>query len=133
MNKQQLKQVIKPMVKDCVYELLLEEGFLSGIISEVAKGLAGATLISEAQQPQPIPQPQPAPRTDFSTQKNQLMEAIGKGAYNDVNLFENTTPAPPTPKSAGPGSAMSGIDPNDRGIDISAIERLAGRNWKNLI
>lgn len=133
MNKQQLKQVIKPMVKDCVYELLLEEGFLSSIISEVAKGLTGATLINEAQQPQPTPQPQPAPRADFSTQKNQLMEAIGKGAYNDVNLFENTTPAPPAPKNAGPGSAMSGIDPNDRGIDISAIERLAGRNWKNLI
>ena len=133
MNKQQLKKVIKPMVKDCVYELLLEEGFLSSIISEVAKGLTGATLINETQQSQPTPQPQPTPRVDFSAQRNQLMEAIGKGAYNDVDLFENTAPAPPEPKSAGPGSPMSGIDPNDRGIDISAIEKLAGRNWKNLI
>jgi len=128
MNKQQLKKVIKPMVKDCVYELLLEEGFLSSIISEVAKGLTGATLINEAKQIEA--QSEPVPRIDHAAQKNQLMEAIGRSAYNDVNLFENTTPAAPEPSVGNP---MSGIDPNDRGVDISAIERLAGRNWKNLI
>ena len=124
MNKKQLKEAIKPMVKDCVYELLLEEGFLSSIISEVAKGLTGATLVTEAKQAPP------APRVDHTAQRNQLMDAIGRGAYNDVNLFENTTPSAPEPSVGNP---LSGIDPNDRGVDIGAIERLAGRNWKNLI
>ena len=130
MNKQELKRAIKPMVKDCVYELLLEEGFLSSLISEVAKGLSGATLIREVQHAQPEPEPAPPPKVDYAAQRSQLMDAIGKGSYNDVNLFENTTPAAPEPSK---GSPMSGIDPNDKGVDISAIEQLVGRNWKNLI
>ena len=50
MKKTELKQLIKPLVKECIHEVLLEEGLLSNVVSEVAKGLQG-NLVVEAQQP----------------------------------------------------------------------------------
>ena len=132
MKREELRRAIKPMVKDCVYELLLEEGFLSTLISEVAKGLSGATLITEGTAT-PTPQTpitEERTRPDYAEQKRDLMDAVGRNAYNGVDLFESTTPAAPTPQA---GSPMSGIDPSDRGVDISAIEKLVGGNWKNLV
>jgi len=131
MKREELRQAIKPMVKDCVYELLLEEGFLSTLISEVAKGLGGATLIAErAATPVPAPVTEERKRPDYTEQKRDLMEAVGRDAYSGVDLFEGTTPSAPAPQQGNP---MSGIDPSDRGVDISAIEKLVGGNWKNLV
>ena len=39
MKKADLKKVIKPLVKECIHEVLLEEGLLSNIVSEVAIGM----------------------------------------------------------------------------------------------
>ena len=44
MNKKELKQLIKPLVKECISEVLLQEGFLSTIISEVMVGTQAAVL-----------------------------------------------------------------------------------------
>jgi hypothetical protein len=132
MKKEELRRAIKPMVKDCVYELLLEEGFLSTLISEVAKGLGDAALITERTATPTPPAPITEERTppDYTEQKRDLMEAVGRDAYSGVDLFEGTTPSAPAPQQ---GSPMSGIDPSDRGVDISAIEKLVGRNWKSLV
>ena len=51
MKKDELKKLIKPLVKECIHEVLLEEGLLSSIVSEVAKGMQG-NLILEAPQKQ---------------------------------------------------------------------------------
>jgi len=131
MKREELRRAIKPMVKDCVYELLLEEGFLSTLISEVAKGLNGATLLTEgAKAPAPVVEEHQPIRPDYADQKRDLMEAVGRDAYSGVDLFEGTTPSAPAPQQ---GSPMSGIDPSDRGVDISAIEKLIGRDWKSLV
>ena len=37
MKKNDLKQLIKPLVKECIHEVLLEEGLLSNVVAEVAK------------------------------------------------------------------------------------------------
>ena len=50
MNKDELKKVLKPLVKQCINEVLLEEGLLSTVIAEVMKG-TGATRIVETKQP----------------------------------------------------------------------------------
>ncbi len=49
MKKSDLKKLIKPIVKECIAEMLLEEGMLSSLISEVLQG-TGAT-ITEAKLP----------------------------------------------------------------------------------
>ena len=52
MKKSQLKHVIKPIVKQCLNELLIEQGLLSNIISEVVKGI-------QPMHQQPTHQPMP--------------------------------------------------------------------------
>ena len=48
MKKSDLKQLIKPLVKECIHEVLLEEGLLSNVVSEVAKGLQTQSLVVES-------------------------------------------------------------------------------------
>ena len=48
MNKSDLKRTIKALVKECIHEVLLEEGLLSNLISEVVKGI-GVQPIVESQ------------------------------------------------------------------------------------
>ena len=45
MKKADLKQLIKPLVKECIQEVLLEEGLLSNIVAEVAKGMQGNLVV----------------------------------------------------------------------------------------
>jgi len=75
---------------------------ISGIIAEVVKGMTSAQPIVEAKQPQVDPVRERMQRNAFSKEqgsklqehRTKLMSAIGGDAYNGVNLFEGTTPAP---------------------------------------
>jgi len=123
MNKNELKKVLKPLIKECIKEVLFEEGgALSHIISEVALGLTGTTkkVVKEAPRQQYKKPKQDTRRVDvLKQQKKKLLEAIGKDAYGGVNIFEGTTPAPsPSNNNHGP---LSGTDPRDAGVDISNI------------
>ena len=51
MKKSDLKQLIKPLVKECIHEVLLEEGLLSNVVSEVAKGLQTTPLVERQELP----------------------------------------------------------------------------------
>ena len=86
MKKSELKKALKPIVKECVREMLVEEGFLSGIVSEVVKGLSTAPLVESRQAPS-TPEPQ-LQRSNESREK--LIQAIGRDAYNGADLFEGT-------------------------------------------
>jgi hypothetical protein len=51
MKKNELKRLIKPVVKECIHEVLLESGLLTNIVSEVAQGM-NANVIVETKQKQ---------------------------------------------------------------------------------
>ena len=68
---------LKSLVKECVREVMFEEGMISDLVSEIAGGFAKANLLEVNQSP------------------------------------------------------LTGIAPNDSGIDISAIPGM--NNWKHLI
>ena len=125
MKKSDLKNLIKPIVKECIQEALLEEGLLSNVVSEVVSGLQTAPVIRE-QVESPPPRPAPKPR-DYSQDRKKLLDALGKDAYNGVDLFEGTTPAPAQREQAA-GSVDLG-DPNDAGVDISSIMGNATKMW----
>ncbi len=64
-----------------------------------------------------------------------MMEAIGKDAYGGNDLFEGTKPLSSggTPgESPMPSSAVSGIAPNDAGVDISSLFSSMGSVWNKL-
>lgn len=136
MNKKDLKTLIKPLVKECIHEVLLEEGLLSNVVAEVAKGMQSAVIVET---PQPETRRAP-PQEDMSRKiheqkmqhRKKLMDAIGGDAYNGVNLFEGTDPISPyEAKEATPGSVDLG-NPRDAGVDISSLMGGASKMWKAL-
>ena len=140
MKKNQLKQLIKPIVKECIQEVLIEEGLLTEVVSQVTAGLTK----------QPIVENKPKKTKDnlfnedlqmqrksreankkLQEHRRKLLDSIGQGAYNGVDLFEGTEPMR---ESASPGASnrpnVLGEDPTDAGVDISSIMGNAGKIWQ---
>ena len=135
MNKNELKKILKPLIKDCIKEVIFEDGTLSGIISEVIQGTAGLSTISENKPQNKFMKEQSEANREKKRKKllenrKKMLDAIGKDSYNGVDLFEGTTPAPAaTSNGQGP---LSGVDPNDSGVDISSF--MGGSQlWKKVI
>tara|TARA_Y100001937_G_scaffold100336_1_gene137301 strand:- start:7037 stop:7450 length:414 start_codon:yes stop_codon:yes gene_type:complete len=134
MNKSDLKKLIKPIVKECINEVLLEEGVLSSVVSEVAIGLKGNTIV-ETRKQNTTNQVEIKKKNVEATKKLQehrrkMMDAIGNDAYNGVDLFEGTTPMSSQESAeAKPGSVDLG-NSNDAGVDISSIMGGASQIWK---
>jgi len=140
MKKQELQKILKPLIKECIKEVIFEEGVLSSLIKEVAVGIGSQQTIVETKVQEP--------EHDFSRQrvelqeeaqqamrekKRKLEESLGGGFEG---IFDNVDPI----KSAGsPGqktsnSPLSNYAPDDAGVDISGIMALGGgKNWKNMI
>ena len=138
MKKNELKKILKPLIKECIKEVIFEEGALSTIISEVMKGTSGSQRIVETstQQPKHDFAEQERKLQEAKERKRKLLDSIGREAYNGVNLFEGTTPAP-APKSGQGQGPLSDMAPNDPGVDISNIfsghsakiwQKLSGKN-----
>ena len=133
MKKAELKQLIKPLVKECIHEVLLEEGLLSNVVSEVAKGLQQNVIVESAPAPRKKRTPKPQ-RPAESTQKinkyrQSLMESIGKDAYNGVDLFEGTDPM--STQQPAQGHPDLG-NPQDAGVDIDSLMSKSTAIWQAL-
>ena len=120
MKKNELKKILKPLIKECVKEVIFEEGALSTIISEVMKGTSGTQRIVETERPKQDFAERERKLKEAKMRKRQLLDSIGKDAYNGVDLFEGTTPAPAPRTGQGQGP-LDGVAPNDPGVDISSI------------
>tara|TARA_Y100000034_G_scaffold108471_1_gene138852 strand:+ start:1180 stop:1596 length:417 start_codon:yes stop_codon:yes gene_type:complete len=135
MKKSDLKQLIKPLVKECIHEVLLEEGLLSNVVSEVARGLRG-NVIAEARTPDPkseeieelhMRKKAFQSRDALKEHRRKLMDSIGNDAYAGVDLFEGTEPMHQSEPQQG--SADLG-DPRDSGVDISSIFGNSAKIWQ---
>tara|TARA_R110002124_G_C8763727_1_gene499371 strand:- start:290 stop:691 length:402 start_codon:yes stop_codon:yes gene_type:complete len=130
MNKSDLKKVIKPLVKECIHEVLLEEGLLSNIVSEVVKGVGPQTIV-EAETP-PTRRQKKTKKSNIAIQEHRrkMMDAVNRDAYNGVDLFEGTEPL----SSAASGESKAGSvdlgDPRDPGVDISSILGDSSQIWQ---
>ncbi|MAG27300.1 hypothetical protein CMI47_17335 [Candidatus Pacearchaeota archaeon] len=135
MKKNDLKQLIKPLVKECIHEVLIEEGLLSNVVSEVAKGLqhnvvmetktnTSPTLFNENLQMQRTTNNS---RTQMKEHRQKLMDAIGNEAYKGVNLFEGTDPM----SHPEPAKGQVDLGPaGDAGVDIGSLVGNASEIWK---
>jgi hypothetical protein len=141
MKKSDLKRLLKPMVKECIKECLYEEGLLSGVVSEVVKGLNGNVIHENVKPPKPKPvqssiltDPVRNNREVLKEQRKKLMSAIGKDSYGGVNVFEGIKPTSPqrSPEAAA-SSPLGDMDPGDAGVDISGIMAIGGNKWKALL
>ena len=123
------KSELKSIIKECIKEVIFEEGTLSTIISEVVQGTSRIKPITEATQ---LSTKQDEKKLEeIKKNRKKMLDAIGRDAYNGVDLFENTTPM----KSGGNTNhgALSGMDPRDPGVDISNIfSPTSSAIWKKL-
>jgi hypothetical protein len=122
------KSELKNIIKECVKEVIFEEGVLSGIISEVATGLQSSATIQERYAPV-SPQSRAPQTAQLAETKKKVLSAIGGNAYEDIKskfsnpeLFEGTKPLPDSGgQKQSRAGALSGIDPRDPGVDLSSI------------
>ena len=137
MNKTEIKKILKPLIKQCIKEVIFEDGTLSNIVSEVAMGLGSANVISESRQPntaKPVEIDDRASENErkkvLREHKKRMLDAIGSSAYNGVDLFEGTTPAPAQQSGRQQSGPLSDVAPNDPGVDISSIPGMGA--WSTL-
>jgi|TARA_Y100000310_G_scaffold290732_1_gene318157 hypothetical protein len=136
MKKSELKQILRPLIKECIKEVIFEEGVLSNIVSEVALGLGGNTLVESqqhitqvAEQPEQRRHEAEIARQKIQETKKRMLDAIGNDSYNGVDLFEGTAAAS---QEADQTSALAGVDPIDAGVDINQIFGGTSKNWSHM-
>ena len=144
MTKKDLQRALRPLVKECVRDIIFEEGFLSGIISEVVSGLNAGQHLREVPQYTSAPIDEVNERQQAIEQqkarideaRRRMADAIGREAYGGANLFEGTEPLP---RGGNPGaspsapSPLSGYAEGDQGVNIDSLLGGVGKNWKKLI
>lgn len=132
MKKSELKKIIKPLVAECIKESLLEDGILSTVISEVVRGMNSQLMVEHSVAPISTPQKKKSSEVDnnkLEETRRQMLKAVGDSAYNGVNVFEGTKPAP-SPARQKQHGALKDTDPNDAGVDISGI---FNSNWSKMV
>ena len=145
MKKTELKQILKPLIKQCIRESLIEEGLLSNIISEVVRGLS--PMIIESKQPlqqnkisdekqqtlleEKRLEAEEEQHRALKEQKRKLLDAAGFGD----EIFDGVRPLPVggDPNNTSNPGALQGTDPRDPGVDISGIIALGGKRWNKMI
>ena len=135
------KSDLKKIIKECVKEILFEEGVLSSLVAEVAVGITKAQgIVVETKQPQQNTAAlQEAKEEEAEARRKKLLETKRKmldamGNQKMANVFEGTEPLREggTPGRTSPHGPMSGRDPGDAGVDISGLFGLAGQKWNAL-
>ena len=77
------KSELKNIIKECVREVIFEDGMLSGIVSEVVQGLGTAPLIQEVLKPQQR-EPSQLAKQQSAAAKKKVLDAVGKTSYEDI-------------------------------------------------
>ena len=135
MKKSELKKIIKPIVEECVRDVLFKQGVLSSVVSEIMIGMSSKQSLVEQSQPEQATTQQinrkEAMDQKQAIAKKKLLDEIGRDAFKGIDIFEGTTPAP-APASNGKGGALSSIDPSDPGVNIDGLVNLMGNTWKTL-
>jgi hypothetical protein len=134
MNQENLKNILKPLIKQCIKEVIFEEGSLSKIVQEVVVGLGvNQQVLDEAT-------PSPTPRADNTSKirqleetKKRMLDSIGNSSYG--NVFENTNPlsSAGTPGAPSSSSPLASVDPSDPGVDIQGLFGGLSENWKKMV
>jgi len=125
MKTNEFKKILKPLIEKTIREVLLEEGVLSKVVAEVARGFQTTLVESKASKTSAELQKEAEERAiDKKEKVKRLNESAGLG-----DVFSQAQSIPEK-NSNGP---LTGINPRDSGVDITKIQKLASGKWKQLM
>jgi hypothetical protein len=137
MDKSELKRILKPLIKSCIKEVMLEEDVISTMISEVIRGTSTNLVATPQKEPNKEVRlnAQKAKKQKLQETRKMMSDALGNDAY--AGIFENldpltTTEATSTPSASTAANPLSGYAPTDAGIDIRGLVSIAGDKWSKL-
>jgi len=126
MKSAEFKKILKPLIKQAVKEVILEEGILSNIVSEVARGLQGNLVVESSK---PRPNDLRKKEEEYEKQRQERIRRLNESTQMNTDIFSGTRPIPEV--SHGPRTPRATA--TDAGVDIADIEKLANGKWKHLI
>jgi len=135
MKKSELKTMLKPLIKECIKECIFEEGVLSGIITEVAKGMSNQRIVAEGltiENKTNTPDPEELQKKSeaLESQRQDRIKKLNETmSFGNVDVFEGTKEIIPEGNNHSP---LAGTAPGDAGVDISGILKIANGKWKHL-
>jgi hypothetical protein len=116
-----LRKVLKPLIKECIKEIIFEEGVLSSIIRE-AQGSPAKEVIKEDKPFSKFVKESKKENKQLAETRKKMRAAIAGKIGADFDPFEGTSPLTNQQASGAPSqSPMAGVDPSDKGVDISNI------------
>jgi len=136
MKRSELKKILKPLIEECIKECIFEKGVLSGIITEVAKGMANQQIITESltvrsNKSAPDSEELQKKAAALEKQRQEKIKRLNETmSFGGVDVFEGTQEVIP---ESNQHTALSGVSPHDAGVDISGIMNIANGKWKDLI
>ena len=128
MNTNEFKKILKPLIKNAVREVILEEGLLSNIVSEVARGLQDNLMTENKTRAPDDAIADLGERERLEQERQQRIKRLNESAAGGKSVFNNVAI---TPEADG-SSPLAGVVSTDAGIDISGIQRLSKGKWKAL-
>lgn len=123
MEASEFRKILKPLVLQTVKEVLLQEGVLSNIVAEVAKGL-GSPVVEQTHRDEEI-------RLKEEKLEKQRQERIKK--LNESNEYDNVFSGTKAIVEGGSQGPLASVSSKDHGVDITDIEKLANGKWKTLM
>ena len=131
MKAGEFKKILKPLIKQAVKEVLLEEGILSKVVSEVVKGMSSNMVVESATRRPDKVQKEDLRRQEelLEQQRQEKIKKLNESTNLGSKVFENVRQIPES-DSRGP---LSGVSSNDPGVDITGIQNLANGKWKAML
>tara|TARA_R110000824_G_scaffold285090_3_gene473302 strand:+ start:11387 stop:11785 length:399 start_codon:yes stop_codon:yes gene_type:complete len=132
MKPSEFKKVLKPLIKQTVKEVLLEEGVLSKIVAEVARGLQAPMIVESPKKRKVDHQDSKNKKEQYETNRQERIRRLNESVAVGVDVFSGVQKLPDAPSSGGT-SPMAHVASDDHGVDISDIQNLVGNKWRDLI
>jgi hypothetical protein len=126
MKASEFKKILKPLIEQTVKEVLLQEGVLSKVVSEVAQGLQ-APLVEAKNTSKPPTRDTSKEAEEYEARRQERIRKLNESA--GLGEVFNQSQVIPESNSKGP---LSGIGAQDSGVDISGILKVANGKWKQL-
>ncbi len=135
---QELKKVMKPIIKECIKEILYEEGLMR-IVQENVQNTAPIRDTSPAKQNYELKERQfiqkntPTPQISIQERKNKLLEEIrmpGFDPFSGVDLTAEEQESAEMHEETDKNKIYEGIQGS--GVDISRLMNVNKQSWNLL-